>query len=267
MPIELKQIEGINFHESEYLYDEIFVRETYLRHGLALSADAVVFDVGANIGMFSMFVATKSPAASIYAFEPIYPVFQKLERNLRHVSANAHVFCCALSSAPGQTAFTFYPGYSTMSAQSSYVDAAGDKAIVKSQVLKELQRTKGTREESLEQGLDELLDYQFRETRYQCQVRCISEIVEEHEISRIDFLKIDVQRAEHDVLRGIRESHWPRVQQIAMEVHDKANTPTAGRLETITRELTERGFVIAAEQQGVLIGSDRHNLFARRPRG
>jgi len=69
--------------------------------------------------MFSLFVAAKSPAASIYAFEPIYPIFQKLERNLRRVSANVHVFCCALSSAPGQTPFTYYPGYSTMSGQSS----------------------------------------------------------------------------------------------------------------------------------------------------
>jgi len=267
MPIELKQIDGINSHESEYLYDEIFVRETYLRHGLYLSADAVVFDVGANIGMFSLFVAAKSPAASIYAFEPIYPIFQKLERNLRRVSANVHVFCCALSSVPGQTPFTYYPGYSTMSAQTSYVDTAGDKAIVKSQVLKELQRTSGMRKESLEQSLDELLEYQFRETRYQCQVRCISEIIEEHELSHIDFLKIDVQRAEHDVLQGIRERHWPLVQQIAMEIHDKANTPTDGRLETITRELTQRGFVVAVEQQGVLIGSDRHNLFARRTKG
>ena len=81
------------------------------------------------------------------------------------------------------------------------------------------------------------------------------------------FLKVDVQRAEHDVLQGIRESHWPLVQQIAMEVHDKADTPTAGRVATITRDLTERGFVIAVEQQGVLIGSDRHNLFTRRTKG
>jgi FkbM family methyltransferase len=266
MPIELKQIDGINSHESEYLYDEIFIRETYLRHGLHLPADAVVFDVGANIGMFSLFVATRSPAASIYAFEPIYPIFQKLERNLRRVTTKVHVFCCALSSAPGQTPFTYYPGFSTMSVQTSYVDTAGDKALVK-QVLQEQQRTRGMREKSLAQGLDELLEYQFRETRYQCQVRCISEIIEEHQLSHIDFLKIDVQRAEHDVLRGIRASHWPLVQQIAMEVHDKANTPTAGRLETITRDLTERGFVVAVEQQGVLVGSDRHNLFARRTKG
>jgi FkbM family methyltransferase len=267
MPNEVKQLDGINSHESEYLYDEIFVRETYLRHGLHLPAGAVVFDVGANIGMFSLFAASKSPAASIYAFEPIYPIFQKLERNLRRASANAHVFCCALSSVPGQAAFTYYPGYSTMSAQTSYVDVAGDKAIVKAQVLKGLQRTSGMQEASVEQGLDKLLEYQFRETRYQCQVRCVSEIIEEHGLSHIDFLKIDVQRAEYDVLQGIRENHWPLVQQIAMEVHDKANTPTAGRLATITQYLTERGFVVAVEQQGVLVGSDRHNLFARRVKG
>ena len=100
--------------------------------------------------MFSLFVAARSPAASIYAFEPIYLGVSKARAQppARILLANAHVFCCALSSVPGQTPFTYYPGYSTMSSQTSYADTAGDKAIVKSQVLKELQRTSGMREAS-----------------------------------------------------------------------------------------------------------------------
>jgi hypothetical protein len=34
------------------------------------------------------------------------------------------------------------------------------------------------------------------------------------------LLKVDVERAELDVLRGVREEHWPLVRQVAMEVHD-----------------------------------------------
>lgn len=33
---------------------EVFVRRSYLRHGLAVHNDAVVIDAGANIGMFSL---------------------------------------------------------------------------------------------------------------------------------------------------------------------------------------------------------------------
>ena len=36
----------------------------------------------------------------------------------------------------------------------------------------------------------------------------------------MDLLKIDVERAEKEVLQGILPSDWPKIRQVAMEVHD-----------------------------------------------
>ena len=50
------RLHQINVYETEYLYKEIFEDETYLKHGIAIPEGAVVFDIGANIGLFTLFV-------------------------------------------------------------------------------------------------------------------------------------------------------------------------------------------------------------------
>jgi len=255
-------IDSINRHESEFLYDEIFVRRSYLRHNLRLPPEAIVFDVGANIGMFSLFVSSECPSASIYAFEPLPPMFSKLERNTRHISNPRRLFCCGLSDGPGEVPFTFYPGYSTMSTESVYADTAAEKAFIKRRVLDEPQHAAVVGGKL--NHLDDLLDYQFREVQYSCRLRSASEIIDEYQLPRIDFLKIDVQRAELDVLNGIHDAHWPRIHQIAMEIHDSPGTSTQGRLQSVYADLGLRGFEVAVERDERLDATDRHALFAWR---
>ncbi|MCI0408682.1 MAG: AMP-binding protein, partial [Acidobacteria bacterium] len=57
-----------NKGESDFVYEEIFGRAGYLQHGIRLDEDACVMDVGANIGLFTLYVLEQAPAASIYAF-------------------------------------------------------------------------------------------------------------------------------------------------------------------------------------------------------
>jgi amino acid adenylation domain-containing protein len=45
----------LNKNETDYLYQEIFERQAYLRHGITLHDDDCIFDVGANIGLFTLF--------------------------------------------------------------------------------------------------------------------------------------------------------------------------------------------------------------------
>ncbi|MGH9568817.1 MAG: amino acid adenylation domain-containing protein, partial [Candidatus Angelobacter sp.] len=76
-----------NKNETDYLYQEIFESQTYLRHGIELPENACIFDVGANIGMFMLFAGERCPSAKIYAFEPIPEVFAILQQNARLCSA------------------------------------------------------------------------------------------------------------------------------------------------------------------------------------
>lgn len=87
----LDQIQGIS-RTNQYLYDEIFVQRSYLRAGVSLREGAVVFDIGVNIGMFSLFVLENCPSATLYAFEPLAPVYRLLERNAALAGDRVHVF-------------------------------------------------------------------------------------------------------------------------------------------------------------------------------
>ena len=60
-----------NRHETDFFYQQIFVDQTNFKHGISLDDGACVFDVGANIGFFTLFVQQIWKNVRVYAFEPI----------------------------------------------------------------------------------------------------------------------------------------------------------------------------------------------------
>ncbi|MEU7138537.1 FkbM family methyltransferase [Nocardia sp. NPDC046473] len=262
MPLDIDRVHGLNWHETAHLYREIFLERIYLRGGLTIPPDALVVDVGANIGMYSLFVHSEVPSASILAFEPLPPLCRALRHNLTAHQVQARVFPYGLSDSDREVPFTYYPGYTTMSTQSAYADTDEDKEFVRRAAIESLPESDDGRE--VLEELDSILDFRFQSVTHTCRVRRLSEVIDEEGVDRIDMIKIDVQRAEMDVLRGIDRRHWPMVRQIVMEVHDAPGTDTAGRLDDVVRTLTDRGFQVTAEQDASLVGTDRHAVYAIR---
>ncbi len=87
----------------------------------------------------------------------------------------------------------------------------------------------------------------------------MSAVLDELAIDRVRLLKIDVEHAELDVLLGIADDDWPRIDQIVAEVHD-----ADGRLDAVTQLLTTRGFSIAQEQEAAMRDTGLHLLYATR---
>ena len=65
-----------NRNETEYLYDEIYRKKNYVKHGMRVREGGCVFDVGANIGLFSLFMKQNRRGVRVYAFEPIKPIYE-----------------------------------------------------------------------------------------------------------------------------------------------------------------------------------------------
>jgi len=112
---------------------------------------------------------------------------------------------------------------------------------------------------------DSVLAERFRAQTYQSQLQTLSEVIRSEKVERIDLLKIDVQRAELDVLNGIEPRDWDKIGQVVMEVHDGKGTENEGRVSEITALLETRGFTVVAEQENELRGTDRYNLYAVKP--
>ncbi|HEY0375489.1 MAG TPA: amino acid adenylation domain-containing protein, partial [Pyrinomonadaceae bacterium] len=251
-----------NRNETEYLFKEIFTKRVYLQHGISLPPDACVFDVGANIGMFTMFVRDQCPAARIYAFEPLPELYTTLRVNAGLGGGNAvKTFDYGLSDAEKTETFTYYRRYTMMSGQSSYADAPDEVEVIKNYLRNEQQQGVTEAGQLLEYA-SELLEGRFEATEQKCRLRPLTDVIREEGVKLIDLLKVDVQRAELDVLRGIGAADWARIGQVVMEVHDKQGTANEGRGGLIKKLLEEHGYSVVLEQDELLKNTDRYNLYA-----
>ncbi|HQC96507.1 MAG TPA: amino acid adenylation domain-containing protein [Aquabacterium sp.] len=237
-----------NAEVADFLYEEIFLDNSYLRHGVVLGEDACVFDVGAHVGMFSLFVGNGHPARSVYAFEPTPASFRMLELNAALFSKNIHPMNCGLSSRRQQVEFVYYPNAPLMSGR--YADAADDSRLISSFLSNQI----GLADDAVDAPVA------LHAERHLCELRTVSDVIDEHAVERIDLLKIDVEKSELDVLEGIRAEHWPRVRQVVVEVHD-----IEGRLRRISELLAGQGFECQVEQEKLLLGTALYNIYAVRP--
>ena len=253
-----------NKSETDYLFKEIFEEAGYLRHGINLPDDVCVFDVGANIGMFTLFVGSRCRDAMIYAFEPVKEVCTALRLNAElHGGAGVKVFGHGLADEEKHATFSYYPQQTVMSGASAYADAGYEMELVRNSMQQ--RGTQSAGDAPNPQDVEELLRGSFVAQPQSCLLRRLSDVMREESVGRIDLLKIDVQRAELDVLRGIDEDDWTKIRQVAVEVHDAPGQATEGRLREISLLLERHGFSVAVAQEDALKGTDRHNLYAVRP--
>jgi natural product biosynthesis luciferase-like monooxygenase protein/FkbM family methyltransferase len=232
--------------QTSIICKEVFEDEVYLKHGIVYEDGDVIFDVGANIGLFTLFARRKCPAARIYSFEPLPPNFELLRANVTRHNANAQLFNYGLSNSSATASFTFYPEAAGLSGRTAH--SAGDKEDTKAIVTDWIRNAARDNEQELlpQSQLDELLNEYLRGETYDCQVKTLSHVIRELDIERIDLLKIDVEGSEFDVLLGIDDADWPRIKQIAIEVHSRSI------LNRITSLLEARGLRFVVDDSMVV---------------
>lgn len=209
--------------EARFIYQEIFKDYNYDQPGLPEAP--VILDVGANIGLFSLYMKQKYPAARIVAFEPAPENYQALLRNLElHQVRGVTTYPYALGPQAGDATFTYYPqmpGNSTLHP---------DGKVLQKRLMGE------------RLGQDQAAEL-FEETTITVQVERLSAfLARQAEVDRFDLLKIDVEGAELEVLSGIDDSDWDKIQHVLLEVSD-----ADGALAKVEDLLRGKGLSVASE--------------------
>jgi FkbM family methyltransferase len=133
-----------------------------------LKEDFMVFDIGANIGVFTCFAANLVKKGKVFAFEPVSMVFDILRKNAESYR-NIEIFQLGLGSREETKEIlirTWNPGYSTIE----------DSAV---------QRPKES--------------FDIKEN---IEISKLDNIVNKLNLEKINFIKIDVEGYEVEVLRG-----------------------------------------------------------------
>ncbi|HSF40046.1 MAG TPA: amino acid adenylation domain-containing protein [Thermoanaerobaculia bacterium] len=246
------EVAFLNRNEADLIYQEVFEEETYLAHGVDVADGDCVFDVGANIGLFTLFLVRRFRGLKLYAFEPIPETFEALAANAALHGVPARLFDCGLSDRSGTARFTFYPRWSAMSG--AYADEREEEEVSRAALANQARLG--------EDEADELLADRFADRRvYERPLRTLSEVIRDEGVERIDLLKVDAEKSEMDVLAGLGEEDWAKVDQLVVEVHD-----AEGRLGRLRSLLETRGFRVVVDQDAVLRGTGIYNVYAVHPR-
>ncbi|MFI6340820.1 FkbM family methyltransferase [Streptomyces sp. NPDC050535] len=248
----------LNRREADYLYKEIFEDESYIRaSGITLPSQPIIFDVGANIGIFSLFAAQSWPAAKIYAFEPVPEIFKILRENVRTLP-DVTLYNSALGEKTGTKDITYYPRYTMLSGFNA--NKSADRTIVAQYIQNSFDEvTDPEVKHAVLSNLDGLLDGMFEQQVTPVTVDRISNVVRHHNLNRIDLLKIDVEGSEMQVIKGIDEEIWPLLGNVVVEVADHN-----GGLLAMEREFHTHGMEIDVQQMNGYRGTNLYLVFAGR---
>lgn len=127
---------------------------------------AVVFDVGANLGLTSVVFSKLNASASVYSFEPSRNIYRCLKKTIRENNlVNCFPMQKALSANVGSISFSD----NRDSASASHLSLNGES---------------------------------LGHVSYPVEVSTIDAVYSEKGLDRLDFIKIDVEGFEGDVLQG-----------------------------------------------------------------
>ncbi len=204
---------------ANFLVREIFDRQRYRRPGFAIRRTDTVVDIGANMGLFALWAAPQAAAGRVIAVEPT-DVLETLDRAARmNQLENIETLRTAVGRDGEALELVYYPGFNIVSHQPQWRPAAMTRALVR-----------------LLYGR-----YDVHPVRVATTCRSLGSILDSCNVDVVNFLKVDCEGAEYDMLRGMAPRDWDRIERVAMEFHE---LHPGHRHEELTDLLRQRGFQV-----------------------
>jgi FkbM family methyltransferase len=248
----------LNKHETDFTYRAVFEDQTYLKHGIVLRDHDCIFDVGANIGQFSLLANLICDRPRIYAFEPYPRARAMLVANMQLYDVDCRVFPFGLSKDQRTDSFTAFDGFTILSGL--HADIEEEKKLVRN-IMANQEREGRLQVDGWHREVEQILDERFAPRVLEVQLRTLSSVIDEESIERINLLKINVEKSEWEVLQGIDEVHWRHIEQVVIKVDMLEN------LDAIVQLLEAQGLQSVVDQDSVLAGSRIRTVYAVRPSG
>lgn len=170
------------------IIQEIWFWKIYTPPLFEIKPDDIVIDIGAQIGIFSIFASKLAPYGKVYSFEPVPENFKLLCENIR-LNNCQNIFCFqkAISDKEGEEIIFLNPH--NVGGHSLLVDFCGEKLSISTVTLEN--------------------------------------VIKKEKIEKIDFLKIDCEGMEYRILLSSKNC-LRKISKIALEYHediDKNSNP------------------------------------------
>lgn len=179
-------------YQARSLVKEIWDHQVY-NQTYSIRPGDIIFDVGANVGIFSIYAAALG--ANVYSFEPNPEIFELLQRNIRANGFQDRIqaFNMALSSENGMA--------DLFVANTANIYAEGSASITRSYVA----------------DLGKKVGPDFITYRVTCSK--LEDMMERLNLPQIDFMKLDCEGAEYEIIQSTPANPFGKIRRISMEIH------------------------------------------------
>ncbi len=173
--------------------EEIYHNHVYDQPPVSVQPGDIVLDIGANVGIFSVYAAQRG-AAQIFAYEPLPDNAVLIKNNLAlNAISQAKVVQAAVSDKIGTA--KLYLGHLDV----------GNLLFDHNSVGK-------------------------LETSIKVETVTLEHILKLHKLTHVDFLKLDCEGSEGAILLNTPKAVWKKIDKIALEFHDNVSALSHGEI-------------------------------------
>lgn len=193
----------------------------------------VIFDIGGNIGITAIYLASLFPEAQIYTFEPLPANFEVLNKNIQKYD-NIEAFNIGLGSKNGNFKVYLSNDSENYGGISFYPNPIGNSS----------------------------------DPYISCKVRNIDEIIDELKIKSIDLIKIDTEGAEYDILLAMKKNIISNASWITGELHGNKDFELLNYLDklgfsiSLNKQIDNRLFMFHAGKVEIISQLSRRDIKA-----
>lgn len=159
-------------------FTHVWILEEYKQKGFEIKNNHIVIDIGAHIGLFTLYASQFCKSGKIYCFEPVPENFKLLSENLiLNKIQNVIAKQCAISNKSGYVKIYLNE------------DASGNSMHVSG--------TESVQAESIS----------------------LKDVIDNNNLNRIDYLKIDCEGEEYEIINSLPVSYFDMIQNMCIEYH------------------------------------------------
>jgi FkbM family methyltransferase len=196
----------------ELFFQNIVLNEEYNPPGYEIKETDTVIDIGGNIGIFAMFAGKRATKGRVLTFEPVEQNYRFLLQNIKlNKATNVVATKAAVSASRGHVRVFL---------------------------------------NNLNKGCHSLFDVNAtRPDQLYEDVPSVSlqDIMDDFDVKRCHFLKLDCEGAEYQILNGLPHSFFNRIDRIVMEYHTTVDPEqTVKQSDELIEHLQHVGYQIDA---------------------
>ena len=199
-------------------FENFFLDVNFPSKKFDINESDTVIDIGAHIGFFTIIAAVKAKRGKILAFEPNNKSFELLRENIKlNKFENTIITNSGVLDITGKAELFLSDDYSI--GNSMFLEKSDKKEIV--------------------------------------EVVTLSDIINAHQIKKINLLKLDCEGAEFKIILNLNDDIIKKIEKITVEVHPKMANRSINELKEF---LNKKGFLVQKRDLGGK--EDLHMLYA-----